>query len=193
MPIQIDKKRDPTIRLTPKEVSKCRGLIGALQWPGGQRAPHLCASTSISAGGLAAKEGKVMNELNKTLRFSQQNGDVKIHFPKIVDDWKDLNFVGYSDAALGVRRELGSQGGFLIVASSPKVHTGAVCRYTPVAWRSYKLTRVCRSSLSLSAEAQACATATDELTLVKMMFSMLKHPELEVSNKDVAKLGKSLW
>ena len=189
MPIQIDKKRDSTIPLTPKEVSKCRGLIGALQWPGGQGAPHLCASTSILAGELAAKEGKVMNELNKTLRFSKQNGDVKIHFPKVVDDWKDLSFVGYSDAAHGVRRDLGSQGGFLIVATSPKVHTGAVCRYTPVAWRSYKLTRVCRSSLS--AEAQACATAIDELMLVKMMFNMLKHPELEVSNKDVAKLGKS--
>ncbi|CAJ1372215.1 unnamed protein product [Effrenium voratum] len=60
MPITVNNK--DTGNLTDKEVSKRRALLGALQWPAGQAAPHLCASTSILAGDIAAKERSVLNE-----------------------------------------------------------------------------------------------------------------------------------
>ena len=128
--------------MTDKEVSRARGLIGALQWPAGQGFPPLCSSTSILAGELASREARVMNELNKALRFSKQNSDVMLRFPKITDDWHNIHFLVFSDAALGVRQDLASQGGYLILAVNNKVMSGEVGKYSMIGWRSYKLPRV---------------------------------------------------
>ena len=87
MPITIDKKRGDQ-PMTEKEVSKARGLIGALQCPAGQGCPFMCSSTSILAGELASKDIKVLTEPNKTLRFSKQNADVVLRFPVLTQDWR---------------------------------------------------------------------------------------------------------
>ena len=71
----------------------------------------------------------------------------------------------FSDAAVQVRAGSSSQGGFVISLINTKVLEGKSAPYSIVAWRSYKLPKVCRSSLS--AEAQSCATALDELMMVK--------------------------
>ena len=187
-PMTVDKKRGEG-PMTDKEVSRARGLIGALQWPAGQGCPPMCSSTSILAGELASREARVMNELNKTLRFGKQNADVALRFPVIAEDWRDIHFIVYSDAALGVRQDLASQGGYLILAVNRKVLEGEVGRYSVVAWRSYKLTRVCRSSLA--AESQACATAIDELMMVKMLYSMVKDTSLTIKDNKTAGGPKS--
>ena len=57
-------------------------------------------------------------------------------------------FVAFSDAAFGIRRDFSSQGGYILVAANKKLLEGECMRYTPLAWRSFKLDRVCRSSLS---------------------------------------------
>lgn len=44
-----------------------------------------------------------------------------------------------------------------------------------VSWRSFKVPRVCRSSLA--AECQACATALEELMMVKTFLQVLKKPQ----------------
>ena len=140
-PMTIDRKRGEQA-MTDKEVSRARGLIGALQWPAGQGVPPLCSSTSILAGELASREARVMNELNKALRFSKQNSDVMLRFPKITDDWRNIHFPLFIDAALGVRQDLASQGGYLILAVNNKVMSGEVGKYSMIGWRSYKLPRV---------------------------------------------------
>ena len=60
-------------------------------------------------------------------------------------------------------------------------------RYTTLAWRS---SRVCRSSLS--AESQACATATDELMITKLFYSLMLDPDQDLrSGETVKKAGQS--
>ena len=95
----------------------------------------------------------------------------------------------FSDAALGVRQDLASQGGFVVLAVDKRVLQGEVGCHTVIAWRSYKLTRVCRSSLA--AESQACATATDELMIVKALYGMIKDPEINIKSDDIAKGSRS--
>ena len=126
-----------------------------------------------------------MNELNKALRFSKQNSDVLLRFPKITNDWRNIHFLVFSDAALGVRQDLASQGGYLILAVNDKVMSGEVGKYSIIGWRSYKLPRVCRSSLA--AESQACATAIDELSIVKLIFGLLRDPNLNIKDDDAAR------
>ena len=67
--------------------------------------------------------------------------------------------------------------GFVIILTSTKVLEGKSVPYSIVAWRSYKLPRVCRSSLS--AEAQSCATALDELMMVKTMLALMRQHDAD--------------
>jgi hypothetical protein len=71
-PITMPKGRDNKEKLTDQEKKKCRGLLGALQWPGGQGMPAVCTSTSLLAGELAQGSGHVLQGLNKCLRFAKE-------------------------------------------------------------------------------------------------------------------------
>ena len=74
------------------------------------KAVHPCVLQLPSlAGELASREARVMNELNKTRRFGKQNADVALRFPVIAKDWRDIRFIVYIDAALGVQQDLASQ------------------------------------------------------------------------------------
>ena len=176
--------------MTPQEVSAARGLIGALQWPATQGMPILCASMSIQAG--EVPKGKVLHlrELNKTLRFAKSNAAVTLKFLGCPAGEKkrgqakslsDLCLVCYADAAFSVRSDHTSQGGFMILACEKGVLQGQKRPASIVAWRSFKVPRVCRSSLA--AECQACATALEELLMVKTFTECLRRPG--VALKDI--------
>eukprot|EP00435_Cladocopium_sp_Y103_P013736 s3624_g3.t1 len=86
----------------------------------------------------------------------------------------DLCFLCFSDAAFNVRSDGSSQGGYVIVVTSKRALKGEQVAYNLLSWRSFKLNRVCRSSLS--AESQACATALDELMMIKSMVALMVDP-----------------
>ena len=181
MPITIGKGRGPEDSMTSAEVSKARGLLGALQWPATQACPHLNASVSLLAADISGGKVKVMLELNKTLRFAKQASDFKLVMKKVMSDMTDMCFIVFSDAAFGVRSDGASQGGYILVLTNSE--------YNVVGWRSFKLTRVCRSSLS--AESQGCAGALDELMMVKTMMALLLDPSLDPKAEATAAGGSS--
>eukprot|EP00438_Fugacium_kawagutii_P005098 Skav221528 [mRNA] locus=scaffold1248:283612:287211:- [translate_table: standard] len=184
MPITVEKGRNSQETLTPKEVSKARALIGALQWPAGQGCPFLSASTSINAANINKATVELLHDLNKTLRFGKQSADFRINMRKVCDGLDDLCFLCYSDAAFNVRSNGSSQGGFIVVLTSKRVLKGEKVGYSILSWRSFKLNRVCRSSLS--AESQACATALDELMMVKTMVALMLDPKADPTLPDTA-------
>ena len=109
---------------------------------------------------------------------------------RVADGWDDLCFLCYSDAAFAVRSDNSSQGGFVILLTSNKALEGEATDYNLLSWRSFKLTRVCRSSLA--AEAQACASAVDELMLLKTMISLMRDPDQDPKDPATARwLGQS--
>ena len=178
LPVTVKKDRDSKVELSPFEKTKCRGLLGALQWPGGQGVPSLTASTSIIASELAGGNGETMAALNKTLRFAKETSKYPLKFPKVATDFKDLCVLCFCDAAFGVRKDLASQGGFLILLADKQVLHGKKVKYSILSWKSFKLPRVCRSSLS--AESQAMAGALEEVLMVKTFLKMLMNPGLNV-------------
>lgn len=184
MPVTIQRGRMPDDQILPGEVSKMRGLIGALQWPAGQGCPYLSASVSLLAGDVTKGTIKSIQELNKTLRFAKQSSDVSLKMTKVLKGIEDMCFVCFSDAAYGARSDGASQGGFIIVMTSRSVLEGKAVDYNIVGWRSFKLTRVCRSSLS--AEAQGCSTALDELMMMKTMTSLVFNPDLDPRDASTA-------
>ena len=179
VPLTIPKHREIKKELSSLELTRCRGLLGALQWPGGQGFPSLMASTSIIAGEIPGGTGEVMQSLNKALRFAKENAKHGLQFHSVAKKVEDVALLCFCDAAFGVRRDLSSQGGFIIVMTDKRVLHGEKCPFTPLAWKSFKLPRVCRSSLG--AESQAMAGALEELLMVKTFFRMLLDQDVTLS------------
>lgn len=178
-PMTIQKTRKDTDEITTFERSKARGLIGALQWPATQGLPMLSASMSLQAGELAGGTVRELKELNKTLRFGKQNANVTVKFMAKKSTGRattldDLTLICYADAAFGVRKDMSSQGGYIVVACDVSVLKGEKRPGSMISWRSFKLPRVCRSSLA--AECQACSTALDELMMAKLYLIFLQKP-----------------
>ena len=192
-PITVDKSRK-TMSDSPcdeKEQRQYRALIGALAWPAHQSMPELCASVSLLQ---AAANGPCINDLNqanKLLRFAKEIGkdhELRMRAPC---SFEDLCIGAYTDAAWAVRPDGTSQGGLLIfVCSHAELQTGQPMALNVFFWKSQKLNRVCRSSMS--AEAQAAAIAVDELEWCKVFVAALLNPTLAIEGQEaLQKLGSS--
>ena len=73
----------------------------------------------------------------------------------------------------------------MLVVGSPEILQGKHVKYNLLAWRSYKLNRVCRSSLS--AEAQSCSTALDEVMMTKTLISLMVDPNQDPRAPETAR------
>ena len=182
IPLTIPKQREQVAKVNEREISKIRALIGALQWPAGQGCPWLNASVSLQAGRVSDADVNLMIDLNKTLRFAKENASIALTMHSLISKGDDICFICFTDAALAVRADLASQGGYLIVATSNAVLRGETVPYSVVSWRSFKLPRVARSSLA--AEAQACAVGLDELLMVKAFYAYMKEPRRGIKEYD---------
>ena len=74
----------------------------------------------------------------------------------------------FCDASWGTRKDGSSQGGYVIVLADQKFLQGEECWLTVLDFKSFKLKRKCRSSLS--AECQAFSEAQDQVEYVKLFF-----------------------
>ena len=190
LPITVARGHDPNRALDGKGISKVRGLLGALQWPAVQGMPPLAATVSILAALVTGADGHLVSELNKALRFAKTLATQPLRMTRVANTLEDVAYVCFSDAAFGVRKDNASQGGYIIVAAPVSVLEGAAVPYNVISWRSFKLQRVCRSSLA--AEAQACATALDELMMLKTIISMMIDPSRDPRSPATARMhGRS--
>ena len=97
-----------------------------------------------------------------------------------MDDPRNVVFLAWSDAALANRPDLSSTGGFLVAASNPDILQGERSPVTFMSWKSTKLQRKARSSLS--AEAQALAEAEQELMFVRFAWAELCGIPVDMKN-----------
>ena len=97
--------------------------------------------------------------------------------------WWDST-VGWSDAAVGNRKDFSSSGGYFITATEPKILQSKATVLNPISWKSGKLPRVARSSLS--AEIQAFSIAEEELMFVRMQW--LEFIGHDIPSHDAVKL-----
>ena len=187
-PITIEKSRlaDPSSPVTEKERTKLRALIGGLQWSATQTAPHVQPHTSLLAGQAAKATVSTLQAANKALRFAKENSDVGLHY-QWIGDVDDLVVVGYSDASFACREDLGSQGGYLITLShKDMIQRGIPATYHVLDWRSFKLPRIARSTLS--AESQAAAEAADAVYFASLFIKACLEPDMDLSSPQAARL-----
>ena len=109
--------------------------------------------------------------------MAKANGDVALQYFNL-GDLNDITFVTYADAAYANRDDLTSQGGYLLCMVNKSVTDGEEGRYNLIDWRSWKLARVARSSLS--AESQATAEAADALLFTCLFWKLIFNPGLPI-------------
>ena len=171
--------------VTERERSSLRALIGGLQWPATQTSPHLQAMISTLAGRVKDATTETLREANKILRFAKHHSDVRLQFRPLGEP-QNLTFMIYSDAAFASRQDLSSQGGYLLILVHKDVRMGSEGYYNVVDWRSWKLPRVARSSLS--AESQAASEAADTLLYTCTFWRLLWMPYLDLEAVSTARL-----
>ena len=179
------RKSDVNSPLTQRETTQLRALIGALQWPCTQSSPYLQCSVSQLAGKVSKATVGTIDYGNKILRMAKANSDVSLQYTNL-GDINDITFVTYADAAYANRDDLTSQGGYLLCMVDKTVTSGDEGRYNLIDWRSWKLARVARSSLS--AESQATAEAADALLFACLFWRLIFNPSLPIDHDASAQL-----
>jgi hypothetical protein len=118
-----------------------------------------------------------LREANKLVREVYQGRHLGLKYQRLeVENLEEVVFVAWTDAAVGNRRDYSSSGGYFIAACEPKILEGKPSKINPVSWKSGRLPRVARSSLS--AEIQAFSIAEEELMYIRMQW-------LELCGKDI--------
>ena len=110
---------------------------------------------------------------NKILRFAKQHSDASLQFQQL-GERADVTFTAYCGAASACRHGNASQGGYLILMTHKSIKDGAAVPYLLVDWRSWKLPRMPRSSLS--AEAQAASETADAMMYNITFWQLIWHP-----------------
>jgi len=163
----------PEQNLTPQQLTALRGADGSLQWLVSNTRLDLAAPTSICQGNHGANaQVKHALDTNKVVRTAHTQSNVPVYFHPI--ELSKLSMVTYHDAGQGSRPDGSSQGGYLIAVAHNSILDGKECKVSLLDWKSFRLKRVARSSLS--AEVQAFAEALDALEFAKLFLAEVLDP-----------------
>ena len=153
--------------LTESEIGQVRAILGSVQWRVYQSAPQHAAKLSYLQSLIAAKDSSIVEQVNKLIREVYASRSISVQVQALGATSPDqLCLVAWSDASLANRPDLSSTGGHLVGLMNQKAFESGTGKINPVSWKSGKLHRVARSSLS--AEAQALADAEQELFYARL-------------------------
>ena len=131
-------------------------------------------NASLISGQQKTNKLRAIIEANQLLKFAKQNLDLRLRYePLNVQSLDDIRLFFMFDAAHGVREDHTSQGGYIAFFATDEIFQGEI-HFHIIDWRSFKLPRVARSSLS--AEAQACGQSSDMAEYVARFWSCMLRP-----------------
>ena len=139
-PIAIHNKQKREV--TSSEVQQLRGALGALQW----RPQHAARLSSLQSQ-LASPTIETLTETNKLIREVYNGRHIGLKYQNLAVDPKEVVFIGWSDAAVGNRRDWPSSGGYVIAATNKSMTEGRQTPLNVISWKAGKLPRIARSSL----------------------------------------------
>ena len=137
-----------------------------MQWLVTNTRPDLAADVSLSAGQVTGNTLNDIKNLIKIIRKAKRDETLPITIQVIPIE--QVTFGGFGDAAHGVRPDGSSQGGVLIICAPQALWDGDLAPTSCIDRKSWKLKRVCRSSLA--AEAQAISELVDMLNFMRLFF-----------------------
>ena len=153
-------------------MAQARALLGAMQWRALQSAPHHSAKISLLQSSLPRGNKEVLQQINKICREMYQQRFLSASVKQLgAEKDEDVAFACFTDAAVGNRPDWSSTGGHIVGMVHRSFLSGKRGFFNPISWRSHKLERVARSSLS--AEVQSLAEGEQELMYVRAEWAEL--------------------
>ncbi|CAE7708420.1 RE2, partial [Symbiodinium microadriaticum] len=166
-------------KLTAEEVSQVKAILGSVQWRVYQTAPQHAAKLSYLQSLIASQDSSIVEQVNKLIREVYASRSLGVQVQALgAGDPEDLCMVGWSDASLANRPDLSSTGGYMIGIMNRRALEAGSGRVNPVSWRSGKLHRIARSSLS--AEAQSLADTEQELFFARLEWREMLGDQLDL-------------
>ena len=135
--IKLERKCLPSDQMTKDEISKCRSVIGKLNWLATQTRPDLSFQISELTSELREGQVKSIHNINRAVRKAKRESS-QLVIPQMMD-LSMCKIVTYSDASFGNVNGTGSQGGYIVYL------TDGICSF-PLAWQSNKIKRVVKST-----------------------------------------------
>ena len=179
--IELSKERAKaeTDCITSTERSQLRGVLGALQWKVSQTGPQHAVQLSLLQSQVEKGTVKTLLEANKLVREVRTDKDQVLMIHSFTRD-EDLIAVTWTDGALANRPDFGSTGGFLVGMTTRRLVDGEEDSVSTIAWRSARLPRIARSSLSC--EVQSCAEGDQELWFVRLQWAEMNGAVIDRRN-----------
>ncbi|CAE7032785.1 RE1 [Symbiodinium natans] len=168
--IHVQKERPDKSPATADEVSQLRALLGAVQWRSYNSGPQHAFKVSMLLSQVTRATARTLREANKLVREVHGQRHLSTHIsylPGVAPE--EVHFVCWTDAAVANREDMSSTGAYLIAATSPGILCSEAVPLSVTAWRSAKLPRVARSSLS--AELQAFSEGEEELMFTRLSWA----------------------
>lgn len=109
----------------------------------------------------------------KIPRFNKEIGNNHLEFREILSNIKDLVIIYFCDIIFDIKINLISYNKYLVVAIDRKALKSEKCRYNPLAWKSFKFPRVCRSSLNI--ENQIIINILEKIFIFKIIFNFFRN------------------
>ena len=166
-------------KMSPAQMSQAKAILGSAQWRVTQTGPQHAAKLGYLQTLLASGDVACVEQINKLVREIRACRNIGVQVANLgTMDTKQAVFVAWSDASLANRIDGSSTGGFLVGIMHPMAVLNGFGKVNAVAWRSFKLPRVARSSLS--AEAQALSLCEQELMFARLAWWEMNGGEVDV-------------
>ena len=173
-PIAISKDRQKNREefASEKEISALRAVNGALNWLSAQTRPDLCVQASFSQQAFPKPRVRDLTYTNQVVHRARQHTNVEITVRSI--PWEDLCLMFHSDAGFGNASENKTQAGYIVAFTDKALQADQPAIWSPITWKSYKLSRVVASTLA--GETQSFVTASGIAEWMALMIAEVNDP-----------------
>ena len=180
--ITINDKVD---HISPEEMTQARAVLGAIQWRAIQTGPQHSAKLSWLQSALPRGSKDILHQINKLCRECHAQRFQSIAIKNLgIQRAEDIEFACWTDAAVGNRPDMSSTGGYMVAMVHSAFLNGQKGVANPISWKSGKLGRVAKSSLS--AEIQALGDGEQELMYIRAEWAELTGYELNLRQPELA-------
>ena len=177
-PIGLSKERQRQKEdfATERELSALRAVNGAMNWLFCQSRPDLCVHASFAQQAFPRPKVRDLLYTNQGVRRARQHADVGITVKSI--PWDQLSIVFHSDAGFGNASGNKTQAGYVVAFTDRNLEKGLPAQWSPITWKSYKMSRVVASTLA--GETQSFVTASGVAEWLSLMIAEVNNPNFDI-------------
>ena len=137
------------------EIHAFRGVSGSISWLAGQTRPDVSCQVSLLQQTLPQPTVAQVCASSMVVRRVHQHLDLGLKIRRV--PVQNMILLLHVDASLNTGGLVGSQGGYICGVTDQSLLDGKSAPWSPLAWRSFKMSRTVPSSLGVEAQAMSVA------------------------------------